>query len=168
MTTGSSFLNRYFRRGSSGILRGLFPRAVRSTSGAAAVEFAVIVPVLTLMVIAIADIGLAVYRKIQVEDAAQAGAEWAIRNGFDANAISTAVASATNAPITASPSPVQFCGCATGSSVSSATCGTTCPGGAKAGTYATVWAQLTYNTTLNYTVLPTTYNFNVQSMVRLQ
>jgi Flp pilus assembly protein TadG len=168
MTTGSSSLDRHFRRGSSGILCRFFTRAVRNTSGVAAVEFAVVVPILTLMVIAIADIGLGVYHKMQVEDAAQAGAEWAIRNGFDANAISSAVASATNAPVTASPSPVQFCGCATGSSVSSVACGTTCPGGAKAGTYATVSAQLTYKTTLNYTLVPSTYNFSVQSMVRLQ
>ena len=152
----------------SGALRRLFGSFTRDTDAASAVEFAILVPVLTLMVIAISDIGFAVYRKIQVEDAAQAGAQWAVRNGFDSNGISNAVTSATNSPITASPAPQEFCGCATGSSVSVATCGAPCPGGAKAGTYATVSSQLVFNTTLNYEVVPTTSILAAQAIVRLQ
>ena len=153
---------------SSGALRRFFGRFSRDTDAASAVEFAILVPVLTLMVIAISDIGFAVYRKIQVEDAAQAGAQWAVRNGFDSNGISNAVTSATNSPITASPAPQQFCGCATGSSVSLATCGAPCPGGAIAGTYAAVSAQLVYHTTLNYAVIPTTSILAARSTVRLK
>jgi hypothetical protein len=96
-------------------------------------------------------------------------AEWAIRNGFDANAISNAVTNAINSSmISASPAPVQFCGCATGSSVTSATCGAPCPGGGQAGTYVTVSAQMTYNTILSYPVLPSSYNFTAQATARLQ
>lgn len=168
MTTGSALVHRVSRAGSIGMFRRFFNRAARNTSGAAAIEFGVVVPLLVLMVTATIDIGFGVYRKIQLEGAAQAGAEWAIRNGFDANGISNAVTSATKASITASPSPVQFCGCATGSSVNPVACGTPCSGGALAGTYATVSAQLTYNTTLNYSVVPSTYNFGAQSTVRLQ
>jgi hypothetical protein len=121
------------------------------------------------MVVATADIGMGFYRKMQVEDAAQAGAAWAIKNGFDANAISNAVTSATSAPaISVSPTPVKFCGCAGGSSISTVTCGTTCSGGALAGTYTTVSAQMTYNTILPYGFFPSTYNFSLQSTVRLQ
>jgi Flp pilus assembly protein TadG len=58
---------------SSPTLRRFLARATRSTSGAAAIEFAIVVPVLTLMVIAVSDIGMGVYRKMQVEGAAQAG-----------------------------------------------------------------------------------------------
>jgi Flp pilus assembly protein TadG len=154
----------------SRIFRRLLARAARSTSGAAAIEFAIVVPVLTLMVIAVSDIGFGVYRKMQVEGAAQAGAEYAIRNGFDINAITNAVLSATNAStISASPSPTQFCGCATGSSINSVSCGTPCPGGALAGTYVTVSAQMSYNTTLTYPpVVPSSYNFTAQSTARLQ
>ena len=152
-----------------GRLRRLFVRAAGNTSGAAAIEFGVIVPMLALMVTAVIDLGLAIHSKMQLEDAAQAGVEWAIRNGFDANAISTAVSSATNSSkITASPAPVQYCGCASGSSISSATCGTPCPDGARAGTYVTVSAQVTYNTTLNYPMVSSTYNFATQSTARLQ
>lgn len=130
------------------ILRRFSDRLVKDTSGVAAIEFAILVPILTLMVIAISDIGFAVYREIQVEDAAQAGAQWAIRNGFDSNGISNAVVSATNPSITAIPAPRQFCGCATGSSVSLATCGTSCPGGLTAGTYTTVSSQLAFGSNL--------------------
>ena len=168
MIAGNPPVHRHSRWISFSMFRRFFTRAARNTSGAAAIEFGIIVPILSLMVIAIADIGFGVYRKMQVEDAAQAGAEWAIRNGFDSNGISNAVTSATSASIAASPAPQQFCGCATGASVNSATCGTPCPGGAMAGTYATVSAQLTYNTTLNYVVVPSNYNFSAQSTVRLQ
>ena len=168
MTTSNLPAKRYSCRVLTRGLRRLFIRTARDTSGVAAIEFGVVVPILTLMAIAIADIGMGVYRKMQVEDAAQAGTEWAIRNGFDSNAISNAVTSATNAPVIASPAPQQFCGCATGSSVSSVACGTPCPDGVLAGTYATVSAQLTYNTTLSYGIVPSTYTFNAQSTVRLQ
>jgi Flp pilus assembly protein TadG len=152
-----------------GMFRVFFRRTVGNTSGAAAIEFGVVVPVLALMVAAVIDIGLGIHSKMQLEDAAQAGVEWAIRNGFDANGISSAVSNATNnSSITATPAPVQFCGCASGSSISGATCGTPCPDGAQAGTYVTVSAQATYNTMINYPAVPGTYNFATQSTARLQ
>lgn len=161
-------MRRQSRRALAHGLCRFFTRAAWDSSGAAAIEFGVVVPVLTLMVIAVADIGIGVYRKMQVEDAAQAGVEWAIRNGFDSNGISNAVTSATNASVIASPAPQQFCGCAAGSTVSPVACGTPCPGGALAGTYATVGAQLTYTTMLNYGVVPSTYTFSAQSTARLK
>jgi len=156
------------------MFRRVLARAAGDTSGVAAIEFGIVVPILVLMVVATADIGMGFYRKMQVEDAAQAGAAWAIKNGFDANAISNAVTSATSAgspgspAISVSPTPVQFCGCASGSSISTVTCGTTCSGGALAGTYTTVSAQMTYNTILPYGFFPSTYNLSSQSTVRLQ
>jgi Flp pilus assembly protein TadG len=144
-------------------------RAKHETDGVAAIEFGIIVPILVLMVVAATDIGMGFYRKMQVEEAAQAGAEWAIRNGFDASSISNAVSSATNAPgLSVSPTPVQFCGCANGSAITTASCGTTCSGGAQAATYTTVSATMTYSTLLNYGFFPSSYNFSSQSTVRLQ
>jgi len=158
---------RFLRAG--GMFHAFFQRAIGNTSGAAAIEFGVVVPMLALMVTAVIDIGLGVHSKMQLEDAAQAGVQWAIRNGFDANAISAAVTNATNnSSITATPAPVQFCGCASGSSISGATCGTPCPDGAQAGTYVTVSAQTTYSTMINYPAVPSTYNFSTQSTARLQ
>jgi len=155
------------------ILRCFSGRAARCTSGVAAVEFALISPLLAFMVIATVDIGMGVYRQMQVENATQAGAQWAIKNGYDSTSISNAVTSATSAPgISVSPAPSQFCGCVNvnngSSTISTVTCGTICPGGALAGTYTTVSAQMTYNTVLSYGFLPDTYNLSSQATVRLQ
>jgi Flp pilus assembly protein TadG len=152
------------------MFRRFSSRAAGDTSGVAAIEFGIIVPILVMMTVATVDIGMGFYRKMQVEDAAQAGAQWAIRNGFDSAGISNAVTSAIQgAPaISVSPAPVQFCGCASGSSISAASCGSTCPGGVQAGTYTTVSAQMTYNTILPYGFFPSTFNFVSQSTARLQ
>lgn len=150
-------------------LRGHVRAAVRDTRGTAAIEFGFMIPLLSLMIVSVTDIGLAVYRKMQVAGAAQAGVQYAIARGFDTNGVSNAVTSATNSTaITASPGPVQFCGCPTSAGVSSVSCGTVCTGGAQAGTYATVSAQATYYTLINYQVVAATYTYNAQSTARLQ
>lgn len=147
------------------LVRGI----VRETGGVAAVEFGLMIPLFCLMAVSVTDIGLAVYRKMQVENAAQAGAQYAIARGFDTSGISNAVTSATNSKaITASPSPVQFCGCPTSTGISTVSCGTVCTGGAQAGTYATVTAQGTYYTLVNYQFLADSYSYNAQSTARLQ
>ncbi|WP_225716029.1 TadE/TadG family type IV pilus assembly protein [Bradyrhizobium semiaridum] len=151
------------------MLRRILARFRKDRRGAAAIEFGVLVPLLALMAVSVVDLGLAIYRKMQVESAAQAGVEYAIAHGFDANAISAAVVNATNATtITATPAPTKYCGCASSSGVISATCGATCPGGRLAGTYTTVSAQANYWTIINYQVVPASYAFSMQSKVRLQ
>ncbi|WP_426442475.1 TadE/TadG family type IV pilus assembly protein [Bradyrhizobium genosp. P] len=141
----------------------------KDTRGVAAIEFGIMVPLLSLLVVSVTDIGLAIYRKMQVEGSAQAGVEYAIAHGYDSNAITTAVAAATNSNvISASPAPTKFCGCATASGVSGVTCGTTCPGGGSAGTYTVVSAQGSYSTIINYQIVPNSYVVNSQSTARLQ
>jgi Flp pilus assembly protein TadG len=154
---------------SFGTPRHLFRNVLRDTGGAAAIEFGLMIPIFSLMVVSVTDIGLAVYRKMQVENAAQAGAQYAIVRGFSQTGISNAVTSATNSPaVTASPEPVQFCGCPTSTGVSTVSCGTVCPGGAMAGTYAKVSAQGTYYTLINYQVVANSYSLSAQSTARLQ
>jgi Flp pilus assembly protein TadG len=150
-------------------LTGHVRAAVSDRRGVAAVEFGIMIPLLSLMAVSVTDIGLALYRKMQVEDAAQAGAQYAIARGFDTTGISSAVTSATNSTaITASPGPVQFCGCPTSTGVSAVSCGAICTGGAQAGTYATVSAQATYHTLINYQIVAATYSYSAQSTARLQ
>src|SRR5260370_37518014 len=96
MTTTDAPAHRRSRARS--MFRRVLECAVGDTSGVAAVEFGIVVPILMLMVVATADIGVGLYSKMQVEDAAQAGAAWAIKNGFDASAISNAVTNAVSAP----------------------------------------------------------------------
>lgn len=159
---------RLFRYAPARLLRAALALRARR-EGMAAVEFAIIAPVVSLAMICTVDIGLGFYRKMQVQNAAQAGAEYAATHGFNGTAIASAMTSATGyANVQASPAPAQFCGCATTSGVSTATCGTNCTGGAAAGTYVTVTAQADYATLIPYPLLPDSYTFTAQSTVRLQ
>ncbi|MCH7833250.1 MAG: pilus assembly protein, partial [Proteobacteria bacterium] len=63
------------------ILRKVTARLAASRRGAAAVEFAIIVPVLATAVIGIANYGLVTFDKMELVNAARAGAQLAIANG---------------------------------------------------------------------------------------
>lgn len=139
-------------------------------SGLAAIEFAIVAPTLVLLFISTADLSLGIYRKMQVQNAAQSGAAYAMLYGFAKTSISSAVTNATGySSVAASPQPNEFCGCPSASTgVTSISCGSSCPNGATAGTYVTVSAQATYETILPYPMLPNSFTFNAQSTVRLQ
>jgi Flp pilus assembly protein TadG len=140
--------------------------------GAAAIEFAIVGSFLCLLVVAIGDVGLGFYSDIQVQNSAQAGAQYAIVHGYSSSAISTAVTSATSVPgISAIPAPLQFCGCVdpTSKTVASATCGTTCASdGMNAGTYVTASAQRDYSTLITYPNFASSYHQTASSTVRIK
>ena len=137
--------------------------------GVAAIELAVIAPVLALMLVGMVDLGIGIYRKMQVQNAVQAGAQFAVLYGFNADLIAKAVLSATPAQgLTASPPPSKSCGCPTTTSVTPATCGSPCSGGSVARTYVKVFAQNTYTTLLPYPLFPRSFTFTAQAMVKLQ
>jgi Flp pilus assembly protein TadG len=62
--------------------------------GAAAVEFAMITPFLLGLLVPMADIGAYVYNSMQLQLAAQAGAEYAARHDWDPNGILSAMQNA--------------------------------------------------------------------------
>jgi Flp pilus assembly protein TadG len=150
-------------------LRGFFARARKANEGIAAVQFGILVPILMLIGICTLDLGTGIYRKMQVQNAAQAGAAYAVAHGFSASSITAAVTNATTfSGISAAPSPVEFCGCPTNSGVTEATCNSTCPDSSLAGTYVTVSSQGTYNTILTYPLIPSSFPFAAQAAVRIQ
>ena len=141
----------------------------RSESGAAAIEFAVIGAFLCMMVVATGDLGMGFYSYMQVQNSAQAGAQYAAVHGFNSGQIASAVTNATSVPgITASPAPAQYCGCASGATVSNAACGTTCPDGMTAGTYVTASAVRDYTTLVSWPMFPASYHQTATSTVRIQ
>jgi Flp pilus assembly protein TadG len=154
------------------LLRAFFARfadGAKNNCGAISIEFAVFAPTLVVMLVCSLDLGMGIYRKMQVQNAAQAGAAYAILHGFMASSIQNAVTSATSfSGVSASPAPNEFCGCASTTGVTAATCGSTCSGGSSPGTYVSVSAQATYNTLLPYPVVPNSYTFSSQSTVRIQ
>ncbi len=151
-------------------LKKFFSRDAQAISGLSGIEFALIAPVLILMFLVTVDFGLAAYAKIEVEAATQAGAEYAALYGYDSTKISSAVTNATAVSgLSATPAPSEFCGCPSSSGVTTATCGTNCDSGMKAGTFVTVSAQASYSTLLSYpSIVPSSYTFSSAATVRLQ
>ena len=140
---------------------------LRDESGIAAVEFAMIVPALLAMFICIADLGVGIYTDMQVNNAAQYGTEYAVRNGYDSTAITNAVRNATSLTgVTVNSG--QFCGCPSGNSTVTTSCSASCGDGTNAGTYVQVSATTTYTTFIHYPALPASFTLVGQSSVRLQ
>src|ERR1051326_8663191 len=81
----------------------------RANGGTAALEFALATPLLVALLVPVVDLGLAYSEQIRVEQAAEAGAQYAIFHPWSstsATAISKAVlAASTLSTITASPTP---------------------------------------------------------------
>jgi len=156
------------------LLRGFVGGSEDGIRGVAAIEFAAIAMVLAIMMIGTADFGMGFYRKMQVQNAAQAGAQYAMVHEFSGASISsiqTAVKSATAFPgIVPSPAPVQFDGCPSNTGVTSPDINSKCPDGSTAGTYVTVWAQGVYQTILPFPLLgiPDSFTFTAQSTVRIK
>jgi Flp pilus assembly protein TadG len=163
-----------FVRDRIGTMRGLnrvracLARLLGARDGNAAVEFSLAAPVLTIMLVPMVDIGMGVYQQMQVQDAAQAGAQYAMAHGWNSSSIQSAVTSATALSVSASPAPSKSCGCPDGTSVSAATCGSTCSDGRPAGSYVTVSAQATYTPLLPYPAMGSSVTLSAQATARIQ
>src|SRR5215471_19774038 len=78
--------------------------------GNAVIEFSIAAPVLAVILVPLIDIGMAVYQQMQVQDAAQAGAQYAMAHGWNSSSIQSAVTGATAlATVSASPAPARSC-----------------------------------------------------------
>jgi Flp pilus assembly protein TadG len=155
------------RRRRLGCLASLYS----ATGGVSAVEFAVMAPVLLILLLPIADLGLAFSQRLQLAQAVQSGAQYAASNPWH-NKSPAEITNAVNAASDLSGTTVEVCGCPYDSAVSAASCGTTCSdsGISIGGNYAVVSAQLLYTPVLPYSVysvvLPPT--LEAQSVVRVQ
>ena len=133
-----------------------------SKRGVAAVEFALLVPILSALFIGIANYGLATFERMELESAARAGAQMALIDSSSTLVIQQVVVDSTNANIITSDVDVtQSCACADGTSV---TCGNSCSDGSANQYYMTVTATESYTLLL----LPTTITLTGTAMVRTQ
>jgi len=141
----------------------------RAEGGNAGIEFSIAAPVLVAMLVPITDLGMGIYQQMQVRDAAQAGAQYAMAHGWDSAAIQAAVTSATTlSGLAASPAPTRSCGCPGQNGIDSAACGATCQNGKAAGVYVTVNAQATYTPLVPYPTLGSSLALNAQTTARIQ
>jgi len=142
---------------------------IRDRKGTAAIEFALASPFFLALLIGLVDVGFGAYESMQVQNAAEAGALYAAKYGFSSAGISAAVANALGAGsgVSASPAPVEFCGCPSTSGVTSASCTSTCANGNSPGTYVQVDAALPYQAILSFPGLPIPATLTGQSVVRI-
>ncbi|HZT51102.1 MAG TPA: TadE/TadG family type IV pilus assembly protein [Stellaceae bacterium] len=153
----------------TGSLLACLRRVLRNRRGTAALEFGLLVPVLSTMVVGITDLSLGFAHKMAVQDAAEAGAQYAVLHGWSSSAVSSAITSATRlSGITASPAPSESCGCPSGTTITAATCGSTCASGRTASTYVTANAQYSYRMILSYPGLSNPVTLSASATVRIQ
>lgn len=139
-----------------------------NSDGATVIEFACLAGVLALMVLGIVDFGRAFWFRMEVQNAAQAGADWAQYNAFNCSVspspctnevpsgLQNAVVYATDLglatsdiSVTASGHLAATCGCPTSTGMSMGqTCGAACVDGPN-----------TYGDATGYTSVTVTYNF---------
>jgi len=139
--------------------------------GSVAIESALVVPVLLMLVAITVELGLGMYESMQVSNAVSAGTLYATKNGYDVPGITTAVTGATGTPgITATPAPTQVCGCPGTSGIAVVACGspTLCPDGSPAGQYVRINASITHQKVLPGLGLPVPTTLTARSIVRLQ
>lgn len=160
-------------------LGGFFGRQRLAIAGVAAIELAMVAPLVVTGVLGVGELGFTIFRETQVQFAAQAGANYALARGFIATgtpSISNAIVTATTyTAIAATPAPKQFCGCPLASGVSSvATCGTTCTctavcsGGFTAGTYVTASSQAQFSPIIPNPWQTSTVTLAAQATVRIK
>ncbi len=156
------------------------------TAGAALIELTLFLPMLVLMAVAVMNFGLYFWYSIQVVNAAQAGAQWAINNavssGFSSTTINKINNSGTNANNAAHPSFFSAISvsssfsCACPSSLTSmppwtTSCatGTACSDGSHPGAYAVVTATGTFTPFANYSsFFRSSYSLSSSATVRVQ
>ncbi len=137
-------------------------RAARTERGAAAVEFALIIPFILAALLGIANYGLAVYDKMELVGAARAGAQQAILDRTDTTAIKNAVVNSSNLGLTtANVTTTESCLCSDGTGI---TCGATCGDGDPNHYYMTITASYAHTLLL----LGTTINLSGSVKVRTQ
>lgn len=142
-------------------------RAIRFSRAAAAVEFALLAPLLVALLVAIVDLGLALKEWMRVHYAAQAGAQFAGRYGWDAAGIAAAVELAgSNSEITANPQ--RICGCPGASGIVAVDCATPCADGAGPNDYAMISAQSVYTTILSYPGLANPLVLSAEALARIE
>ena len=137
-------------------------------AGAAALELGLMAPFLILLVVGAVDLGSAVYKGMEAQNAAEAGAVFASKYGLNVAGISAAVANATgSAGITATPTPAQFCGCPTTTGIASTACTSACGDGSAPGQYVRINARITHQTMFSSTGLTLPATITGEAVVRL-
>lgn len=98
-----------------GAAKRLFASLASPRQGAAAVEFALLVPVLLVIGMALIDLGMAVFNKMELMSAVRTGAQVALMDSSNTTEIRSAVTNSTDLSPTINIDP--FCECSDGTPI---------------------------------------------------
>jgi Flp pilus assembly protein TadG len=145
---------------------------LRAKDGTSVVEFAVSAPILLGLLVPVADLGMAMAQRQQVQQAVQAGAQYASSHPWHRNSpsdITNAVLAANSiSGLAVTPAPYQACGCPSGTAVTTVTCGATCSNGQVAGYYVVISGEVPYTPVLPYSALSDQVTLTAQATVRIR
>jgi Flp pilus assembly protein TadG len=151
--------------------RELAKRFGRDRSGVAAVELGLVAPMLAALLIPMIDLGVGSYDKMRVQNAAAAGAQWALANptAYSATSIQTAAQSASSLGTSVTVVSTQTCNCLSGSTLGAAVaCANTCPDGSTPGTFVGVTTTYSYSLLFTYPTLSNPMSLTGVTVVRTQ
>lgn len=126
-------------------MRRRYMNVIRSRAGVGTIEFALLVPAISVLLLGVVDFGLGFWQQMQVANAAQAGVQYAQLNGWSTTGVPAAVQNATNLPVTVNATQTYGCADATGG-ITETTSGASCPNGTTAVQYDKVTASVSYTT----------------------
>jgi len=153
----------------------------RDRRGMSAVEFGLAAPVFMAMLTPVVDLGLAFSEQIRINQAVQAGEQYASSHPYAGSSWSSSVSSAMTNATTLSISPSvggETCGCpnsgntaiVTGAGYGSPPSCTanSCPDGSSPGYYVTITASATYTSVMPYSILGSSTTLSSQAVVRVE
>jgi Flp pilus assembly protein TadG len=140
-------------------------RLADDRQGGAAVEFALVAPVLLLIAAGAIDGARLITRGMQANAAAQAGADYVQRHGWNEAGVRSAVTAANGVTTTLDPAPRQFLGCVVGGAVVETTA-VTCAGGRGSGKYILISARANFAPLMPWPGFVVPQSLRGQAMVR--
>ncbi|MBC7953639.1 MAG: pilus assembly protein [Rhodospirillaceae bacterium] len=143
---------------------GILTKLVKCCRGAAAVEMALVAPVLLAALLGVADFGMVVNERIRLSSAARAGAQKAMTDPSDTTSIRQAVEAATEDMVSnrLAVTVSTQCSCGDGSAI---VCGSTCADG-NTRNYVTVQVDETYPTLFTYPGMGSSLTLSANATLR--
>ena len=134
--------------------------------GTAALEFGLAVPLLAILITAIAEIGFSMYQAMQSDLCGGGRARLRRQERLGLHGHRKRRDRLDGLVRHDRHSPTQFCGCPSASGIATATCGTTCSSGQTAGQYIKISVSLTRMSLIGATGFGLPSSFSAQSILR--
>ena len=138
----------------------------------AALEFAMVLPILLILFGGVIDFGQALYCRNVIANALAAGAQYAVMNASTATSatiqsMTQSVSGLTGITVTVT-GPTGYCITGYPPTTTSAIAGSTCTDGSTAGTYVTITASFSFSGLLGTYSVPNLFAMTDSAFVRLQ